>query len=60
MKKMKEESESVESVKNVQQIIEEVCQEICDNYCIYRETCDENAECEPIRNGEKCPLDRLM
>ena len=57
---MKEESKSVESVKNVQQIIEEVCQEICDNYCIYRETCDENAECEPIRNGEKCPLDRLM
>ena len=46
--------------KSITQIIEEVCQDICDNYCIYRSTCDENAECEPMRNGQKCPLDRLI
>ena len=46
--------------KSVAEQIEEVCQDICDNYCIYRDTCDENAECEPIREGKKCPLDRLM
>lgn len=45
---------------SVAALIEEVCQDICDNYCIYRDTCDENSECEPIREGKKCPLDRLM
>lgn len=47
-------------VKSVAELIEEVCQDICDNYCIYRDTCDDNAECEPIRNGQECPLDKLM
>lgn len=46
--------------QSITEIIVSVCEDICDNYCKYRETCDDNAECEPIRNGQKCPLDRLM
>ena len=45
--------------KNATQIIEEVSENICDNFCKYRDTCDENCECEWIRNGNECPLDRL-
>lgn len=52
--------ESEKKEMSATQLIESVCQNICDNYCIYRETCDENAECEPIRSGQECPLDRLF
>lgn len=45
--------------KNCREIIEEVCNDICDDFCKYRDTCDENAECEWIRKGNSCPLDRL-
>lgn len=44
----------------VTEIIEKVAEEICDNFCKYRETCDENCECDIIRQGKKCPLDKLM
>ena len=44
----------------VTEIIEDVCGKMCDDYCKYSDTCDENCECEPIRNGTGCPLDRLM
>lgn len=30
---------------NVKKIIEETCENICDNFCKYRDTCDENCEC---------------
>lgn len=43
----------------IPQLLEEIAEDICDNYCKYRVTCDDNAECEIIRNGQKCPLDRL-
>lgn len=46
--------------QSVREIIESVCEDICDNYCKYRDTADENCECEPIRKGQKCPLDRLQ
>ena len=45
--------------KNLMRVIEEVCEDICDNYCKYSETVDENFECEVIRSGEGCPLDKL-
>lgn len=45
--------------KSVTRIIEEVREDICNNYCKYRVTCDENAECEVIRTGGECPLDKL-
>ena len=46
--------------ESITKIIESVCEDICDNYCRYRDTADENAECEPIRKGQKRPLDRLQ
>lgn len=45
--------------KTISQIIEEVGEDICDNYCKYRDTADEDNLCERTRNGENCPLDRL-
>lgn len=46
--------------KTLTKQIEEIAEDICDNYCKYRETSDENCECEPIREGKRCPLDRLL
>ena len=40
--------------------IEQVQNDICDNYCKYRETADEDLICDAIRNGDGCPLDRLL
>lgn len=40
-------------------LLERVCGKICDDFCIYKDTNDENAECEWIRKGNKCPLDFL-
>lgn len=48
-----------EEIKSVSQIIESVKEDICDNYCKYRETADENCLCDAIRDGSPCPLDRL-
>ena len=44
---------------NVTSLLEEVAEDICDNFCKYRDTCDDNCECEHIRKGNTCPLDRL-
>lgn len=46
--------------KSVMRIISQVCEDICDNYCKYRETSDEDSLCDVIRNGDPCPLDRLQ
>lgn len=40
--------------------LQELAEDICDNYCKFRDSCDDNAECEVIRSGGKCPLDLLM
>lgn len=37
----------------------EVCSDICDNYCKYRDTVDEDGNCEAMRAGIGCPLDKL-
>lgn len=42
------------------EIITSVAEDICDNFCKYRETADENCECDHIRNGNQCPLDKLI
>ena len=44
---------------SIASILLEVAEDICDNYCKYRETCDEDAICEVIREGGTCPLDKL-
>lgn len=48
-----------EVVKNEKEIIEEVAEDICMNYCRYRDTPDEDGLCDRIRDGSACPLDRL-
>ncbi len=45
--------------KSIRQILEEVSEDICDNYCKYRDTADEENLCALIRDGGTCPLDKL-
>lgn len=47
-------------LKSVREIIEEVTEDICDNYCKYRDTSDDDFLCDAIRDGGSCPLDRLQ
>lgn len=50
----------MEEKKSVTEQIEDIAGNICDNFCKYRETCDENCECEYIRQGNDCPLFELF
>lgn len=43
----------------VASILHEVCEDICDNYCKYRDTGDEDSLCDIIRADKPCPLDRI-
>lgn len=45
--------------KTITKQLEDIRENICDNFCKYKTTCDENCECDWIREGNKCPLDRL-
>ncbi len=49
-----------EGKKSVTDIIESVCEDICDNYCRYGGTVDEECECDITRDGGECPLERLF
>lgn len=40
-------------------MVERVREDICDNYCKYRETGDDDGVCDVIRDGGICPLDLL-
>lgn len=46
--------------KIVAELIESVSEDICDNFCEYRHTADEEYVCEYLRNGNTCPLDKLL
>ena len=46
-------------MQTIKERITEVCEDICDHYCKYRDTADEEFLCERIRDGGTCPLDRL-
>ena len=46
--------------KSVREIIQEVSEDICNNFCKYRDTADEDCLCTIIRAGKSCPLDRLQ
>lgn len=42
------------------ELLESVREDICDNFCTYRDTVDDDCKCDWIRSGERCcPLDRL-
>lgn len=46
--------------KGIKEILLEVSENICDNFCKYRDTCDEDYMCDFIRDGSNnCPLDIL-
>lgn len=47
------------SKKSATDIICDVCEDICDNYCKYRGTEDEDGICDLVREKGSCPLDRL-
>lgn len=46
-------------IKSATQIIEEVCETVCDDLCKYRDTADDDFICDYMREHGKCPLDRL-
>lgn len=48
------------AIGTIGKILREVSEDICDNYCKYRDTADEECLCDVIRNGGSCPLDRLQ
>lgn len=52
--------ESINKVFSIPEQLEKTAEKICDEFCIYRCTCDENAECNYIRCGNTCPLDTLV
>lgn len=45
--------------RSVREVLTEVSEDICDNYCKFRHTGDEEYLCDVIREGKDCPLDRL-
>lgn len=52
--------EVIPEIRSITKQIEEITENICDNFCKYRDTCDENCECEWIRDSHDCPLDKLI
>lgn len=45
---------------NIKDFLLMVLEDICDNFCKYRETVDEDCLCDYIRDGSNsCPLDIL-
>lgn len=46
-------------IKSIRQMLQEIAEDICDNYCKHRDTADEEFLCDVIRDGGECPLDRL-
>lgn len=51
--------ESEKVIESMKEILREVSEDICDNYCKFRETADGDFLCDVIRSGASCPLDRL-
>lgn len=41
------------------QMLQEIANDMCDNYCKYQNTTDEDGLCDCVRNGGKCPLDMI-
>lgn len=54
-----EDADPGQQAKTISEILQEAREDICDNYCKYRDTSDEDCHCDKIRDGESCPLDRL-
>ena len=48
-----------EKGKTISRLLQEISEDICNNYCKYRDADDEDCLCPVIRDGGKCPLDLL-
>ena len=48
--------------KSINQIINEVSLDMCNNFCKYRDflESDKDGVCDYVRSGNSCPLDRLQ
>lgn len=55
-----EEDQEKEKTHTAVGVILETCDDICRNFCKYAGTENDEAECEWIREGNECPLDRLQ
>ncbi len=40
-------------------LFQEIKEALCDNYCLYSDTANENSECNATRNGGICQLSKL-
>lgn len=49
-----------ENGQTIKSIIEDVCSQICDELCKYREAIDDEGICGYIQEHGECPLDRLQ
>ncbi len=45
--------------KTIVQVLQEVATDICNNFCKYQDTETEDEPCVWIKNGGKCPLDKI-
>lgn len=45
--------------KSKSELLQKIKEDLCDNYCLYRDTADENSDCDAIRNNGICPLNKL-
>lgn len=46
-------------IPTVKNIVSEVTDDVCLNFCKYRGTATDNSVCEYVEEGNECPLDRL-
>ena len=42
------------------QVLQNTADDICDKFCKYQNTVDAEGECEWVRNGGECPLDKII
>ena len=57
MEKEKADNKSVWEL--VDDLLKETAADICNHFCKYSETSDENCGCDWINQGNPCPLDRI-
>ena len=57
--KVKIKNSNKQMIKEISEFLESVREDICDNYCKYRDTADEEFLCDVLRDGNPCPLDKL-
>lgn len=49
-----------ERKKSIAEQLEEIQSLICDRFCKYGDTTDDDYQCDWLKAGNSCPLDRLL